>query len=256
MKKKLMTKKFWIKKTIIISIITIIGLISLNTFQHFIWKTTPLMWQKELTKEKEYVTIHKIDINNVKNVLKNDYYNSLISSNIKVKVIKNNFYNGDNYVLLFNKTNYINIILITIFYLLLIILIVRNIKKDLFLNLGLLATLLFNTALHIIYGNNSTYLYSLHFIYIFILLFGINLSHEKNNKLKKVIKVFLTIFLIAEVIINSYYFTKLIKIVSKILTANIFVEKLGLLKTILLEGILVLIILFIIKFLLQIKKKI
>ena len=252
----LITKKINIKKTIIISIITIIGLISLNTFQHFIWKTTPLMWQKELTKEKEYVTIHKIDINNVKNVLKNDYYNSLISSNIKVKVIKNNFYNGDNYVLLFNKTNYINIILITIFYLLLIILIVRNIKKDLFLNLGLLATLLFNTALHIIYGNNSTYLYSLHFIYIFILLFGINLSHEKNNKLKKEIKVFLPIFLIAEVIINSYYFTKLIKIVSKILTANIFVEKLGLLKTILLEGILVLIILFIIKFLLQIKKKI
>lgn len=250
------TKKINLKKTIIISIITIIGLVSLNTFQHFIWKTTPLMWQKELTKEKDYVTIKKTNIDSIKNVVKNDYYNSLIASNIKVKVIKNNFYDGENYVLTFSKTNYINIFLITIFYLLLIILIVRNIKKDLFLNLGLLATLLFNTGLHIIYGNNSTYLYSLHFIYIFILLFGINLSYENNNRIKNIAKVFLPLFFIIETIINSYYFAKLVQIVSKILTANVFVEKLGLLKTVLIEGIIVLAILYSIMTLLKIKKMI
>lgn len=250
------TKKINLKKTIIISIITIIGLVSLNTFQHFIWKTTPLMWQKELTKEKDYVTIKKTSVDSIKNVVKNDYYNSLIASNIKVKVIKNNFYNGENYILTFPKTNYVNIFLITIFYLLLIILIVRNIKKDLFLNLGLFATLLFNTGLHIIYGNNSTYLYSLHFIYIFILLFGINLSYEKSDRIKSISKIFLPLFFIIETIINSYYFAKLVQIVSKILTANVFIEKLGLLKTVLIEGIIVLVIFYSIMTLFKIKKMI
>ena len=250
------TKKINLKKAILLSLVTIIGLVSLNTLQHFVWKSTPLMWQKELTDEKEYVTINKTNIDSIKNVVKNDYYNSLIASNIKVKVIKNNFYDGENYMLTFPKTNYINVFLITIFYLLLIILIVRNIKKDLFLNLGLLATLLFNTGLHIVYGNNSTYLYSLHFVYIFILLFGINLSHEQNDKLKKVIKKFLPIFLIIETVINSYYFTKIVQIVSKILTPNIFVEKIGLFKTALTEGMIVLVVLYSIMILFKIKKKI
>ena len=250
------TKKINLKKTIIISLITIVGLMSLNTIQHYIWKTTPLIWQKELTNEKEYVTVRKTNIDSVKNVIKNDYYNSLIASNIRVKVIKNNFYNGENYVLTFSKTNYVNIFLITIFYLLLILLIVRNIKKDLFLNLGLLATLFFNTILHIVYGNNSTYLYSLHFIYIFILLFGINLSYEKSEKIKKIVKLFLPVFLIIQLIINSYYYIKLINIISGILKANIFVEKIGLLKTILIEGIIVLIMFFSIMTILKVKKMI
>ena len=214
------------------------------------------MWQKELTKEKDYVTIKKTSVDSIKNVVKNDYYNSLIASNIKVKVIKNNFYNGENYILTFPKTNYVNIFLITLFYLLLIILIVRNIKKDLFLNLGLFATLLFNTGLHIIYGNNSTYLYSLHFIYIFILLFGINLSYEKSDRIKSISKIFLPLFFIIETIINSYYFAKLVQIVSKILTANVFIEKLGLLKTVLIEGIIVLVIFYSIMTLFKIKKMI
>ena len=250
------TKKINLKKAILLSLVTIIGLVSLNTLQHFVWKSTPLMWQKELTDEKEYVTINKTNIDSIKNVVKNDYYNSLIASNIKVKVIKNNFYNGENYILTFPKTNYVNIFLITLFYLLLIILIVRNIKKDLFLNLGLFATLLFNTGLHIIYGNNSTYLYSLHFIYIFILLFGINLSYEKSDRIKSISKIFLPLFFIIETIINSYYFAKLVQIVSKILTANVFIEKLGLLKTVLIEGIIVLVIFYSIMTLFKIKKMI
>ena len=44
---------------------------SLNTIQHYIWKTTPLIWQKELTNEKEYVTVRKTNIDSVKNVIKN-----------------------------------------------------------------------------------------------------------------------------------------------------------------------------------------
>ena len=42
------TKKINLKKAILLSLVTIIGLVSLNTLQHFVWKSTPLMWQKEL----------------------------------------------------------------------------------------------------------------------------------------------------------------------------------------------------------------
>ncbi len=152
------TKKIDIKKTIIVSIVTVLGLLSLNIIQHFIWRSAPLFWQKEIKSETDYVSYKSIGIKNLNNVVKNNYYNSLISNNVEVKVSKKFFYMGDNYVLTFNNTNYLSIFIISILYIFTIILIIRNIKKDLFLNLGLLATLLFNTVLHILYGNNSTYL--------------------------------------------------------------------------------------------------
>lgn len=236
------TKKIDIKKTIIISIVTVLGLLSLNIIQHFIWRSAPLFWQKEIKSETDYVSYKSIGIKNLNNVVKNNYYNSLISNNVEVKVSKKFFYMGDNYVLTFNNTNYLSIFIISILYIFTIILIIRNIKKDLFLNLGLLATLLFNTVLHILYGNNSTYLYSLHFIYLIILLLGINLSYEKNIKLKKIINIFLVIFLLFEICINTYYFQKIIKMINEIVKSNVLVQKFGLLKTIGIELILVLLV--------------
>lgn len=238
------TKKINLKKSIIISLITVIGLISLNTFQHFIWRSAPMFWQKEITSEATYVSNNSIGIKNITNVVKNNYYNSLISNDLKIKVSKRYFYMGDNYILTFNNTNYLSVFLVSILYILLIVLLIRNIRKDLYLNLGLLAVLLFNTALHIVYGNNSTYLYSLHFIYLIILLLGINLSHEENNKLKKCTIIYLLIFLCFQIFINSYYFVKVIKMINEIVKSNILVEKFGLLKTVGIELILVLLVAF------------
>ena len=120
------TKKIDIKKTIIISIVTVLGLLSLNIIQHFIWRSAPLFWQKEIKSETDYVSYKSIGIKNLNNVVKNNYYNSLISNNVEVKVSKKFFYMGDNYVLTFNNTNYLSIFIISILYIFTIILIIRN----------------------------------------------------------------------------------------------------------------------------------
>ena len=233
------TKKINIKKSIIVLLVTVLSIGLLNSFQHFIWKTTPLLWEKEITKEEKYISLTTIGFENIKNVVKNDYYNSLLSSDMRIKVINNFEFHENNYVLVFKDLNYINIIIISIFYILLILLIIRNIKKELFLNLGLLAVLAFNTLLHIIYGNDSSFLYSLHFIYPVILLYGINLIKENNTKLKKIINTFLLIFLFIQLIINSFFFIKILKIIRDILKHNYIIEKYGLLKTIIIESVII-----------------
>ena len=239
-----LNKNLSIKKIIVISIITIVSILSLNVFQHEIWKSAPLMWKSNIKSEKQYTNKNNIKLQNIENVIKNDYYNSILSSNFKIKVIKNNFYSGDNYVITFNKTNIINIILISMLYIITIILIVRNYKKNKLLNLGLLATLLFNTSLHIIYGNNSTFIYCLHFLYVIILLLGINLISETNKNIKKYTNIFLIVFLIFQIINNCIFFRKVLLIVKDILDGNILVNKLGLSFTIIIEAILIFIIIF------------
>ena len=215
------SKKIDIKKAVIISLITGISLLTLNIFQHFVWRSAPTIWQKEIKNETTYMSKDSIGVKNITNVVKNNYYNSLISNNVSLKVTKKYFYKGDNYVLQFSSVNYLSIILVSILYILTIFLLVRNIK---------------------LYGNNSTFLYSLHFIYIIILLLGINLSNEKNPKFKKIINIFLIVFLFFQVIINSYYFYIIIKYIKSIIKSNILVEKFGLLKTVGIETILVLLV--------------
>ena len=230
-------KKINLKKAIVISLITIISLLSVNFIQHIVWRSAPLLINKTIKNEKDFVDKQNIITTNIKNVVKNDYYNSIISSNVKIKVNKKFFYTTENFILGFKNMPILNIILISIFYLIIILLLIRNFKKSILINIGLLSTILFNTCLHIIYGNNNTFLYSIHFLYQIILLLGINLLKEDNKSLKKKINIFLIVFIIFEIIFNTKTYLNIIKKSEEVLPKAFMCLKLGLTKAILLEVI-------------------
>ena len=250
------TKKLKIKNIMIIGVITIALVLGLNITQKLIWHNAPVLWNLSVSNEQTFVSKQSFGKNNFKEVIINDYYNSIISNDIHMKLSYGNFYNGQNYYLAFNNVNIINFILLSAFYILLIFLVARNFKKRKILNSALLLSLLFNTVLHLFYGNNSTYLYSLHFLYSIILLLGINLHLEDNSKLKKYTSIFLYIFLGLEVIINNVIFIKVLNYVKGVLKGNYLVTNLGLLNTILLELLIIVVITIIIYLIVQIYKKI
>ena len=115
--------------------------------------------------------------------------------------------------------------LLIIFYIFTGILYIKNFKRNKTINIGLTLSIAFNTILHLVYGNNESFLYSLHFLYLIILLFGINYQTEKNSTIKKSINIFLPIFLIVEVINNNYIFIKIISYVQKIIKKKIIKKR-------------------------------
>lgn len=235
-------KKINIKKSIILIISPLVLLVGLSYFQKIVWQNTPIILQTNIRSEKNNYSKTIIDKNNILNVVENDYMNSLISSNPKLKIDYGITFNNLNYRLEFTKSNIIKTLLLAVFYLLLIFLIIKNFSKNKALNIALILSLGFNSCLHIIYGNDGTFLYSMHFLYLIILLLGVNLSVEKNDKIKKLSTIFLALFIIIELLINTNVFIKIINIIKDILNTNYLVSNLGLLYTTIIE---ILIILFI-----------
>ena len=238
-----LTKKLKIKNILIIGVITITLVLGLNITQKLIWHNTPVLWNIRFSNEQTFINKQTFGKENIKQVLVNDYYNSWISNNIHMELSYGNFYNGQNYYIKFNNMNIFNFLIITIFYITLLFLVVRNIKKKKILNIGLILALLFNTILHLFYGNNSTFLYSLHFNYLIILLFGINLHLESNNKIKTFSSIYSLLFLISEMITNQYIFIKVLNYVKGVINSNYLLFSFGSTVTILLE---ILIIIFVI----------
>lgn len=222
----LINKKLNIKETIKIVLITLLISISLNITQRLIWNNAPVIIKTNIIEENNAYG-NKLNITNIKNVLENDYYNSIISSDINLKILFGEHYTGTNYQINFKDLNIINQTLITILFITIILLIIRNYTKNKLLNNILLLTILFNTTLHIIYGNDSTFLYSLHFIYLFILTLGLNLHLEDNKKLKKIINIYLIIFTIIEIIINTTIYIKVLNITNKVLEKTYFLNNIG-----------------------------
>jgi len=248
-------KKINIKKIAILGVVTLTLVIGLNLTQKIVWRNAPVLWNLSMSNEQNYVREESFGKNNIKEVLVNDYYNSWISSNVHMELSYGNYYNGQNYFITFNDVNSINFILISSFYILLILLVARNFKKNKVINSVLLAALGFNTVLHLFYGNNSTFLYSLHFLYIILLLFGINYHKEENKKWKSFTNIFLYIFLLGEILINSTIFIKVLRYVKDVLNSNYLVANLGFIPTMLLEfAILVFVTILVILFMVLIKK--
>ena len=226
----LINKKINIKNSILVVLVTLISLLGLSLVQKLIWPGTPLVFKNSISSE---ITSYSKEVG-IKNVIKNDYYNSLISSNVKLKMTFGSAYNAWNYVIDFIGMNIFNILVISILYILLIVLLFRNYTKNKFINTNLLLILLFNTVLHTIYGNNTTFLYSLHFLYPIILLLGINLNSEKSN-LKKYIKYYLYFFVAVQFITNNYIFIKVFSLARKVLNESYIMANIGAFNTILLE---------------------
>lgn len=252
----LISKKVKLKELIIIGLCSIIGVLSLNITQKIVWNNTPFMWKTNVISEGNDFSVKTLGLNNIINVGKYDYYNSLISEDVKMTISYGSKYNSQNYVIAFNHINYLNLIVITIFYLISLFFIIRNFKKNKLLNLGLLLSLGFNTALHLFYGNNGAFLYSLHFLYLIILLFGINLSNEENKTYKKYAYYFLYIFFLIEFITNNIIFVKILLFIKETLSTNYLLANFGLLFTPLIELMIMLLVTIIIFFGIWLVKKI
>ena len=235
-------KKINIKDSIKVVLITILCLFGFNMIQKVIWPSAPLVFKNSVIGEAK--TYSKSI--GIKNVLKNDYYNSLIGSNIDLIMTYGDTYNNRNIMINFINTNIFNILIISILYSILVFLIIRNFKKNKFINISLLLILLFNTLLHIVYGNDSTFLYSLHFLYLIILLLGININLEKSTKIKKYINIFLIVFLIIQILTNNYLYLKTFNYSRKILNSSYIMSNIGAFNTILLEILIISIILILI----------
>ena len=223
------SKRLSFLKSFKIVFITLSIALVLNIIQSIIWPYTPNIFNSKISNEKSYIN-YNIKVKNIKNVLKNDYIYSLIGTNVKVKVNGGYLYEGDNYVIDFKNNTIVNIVLIVTFYLLLILLVIRNVNYELHINLALGLSLLYNTLLHLVYGNSGTFLYSMHFLYLIILLLGINLLKEKSIVLKKVATIFLFVFIIFEIFNNLIVFNKIIIIVKEILNNLYLYKYLGIIK--------------------------
>lgn len=235
-------KKLNIKNIFIIGIITIGLVLGLNITQRLIWHNASVVWNISMSNEQNFVNENKFGKNNFKNVLVNDYYNSWISNDIEMSFQYGNKYNGQNFIIRHQNMNLLNFLIISSFYILLIFLIARNFKKKKMQNIGLLMALAFNTILHLVYGNESAFLYSLHFNYILLLLMGINLHQEENKMWKKISIIFLCVFAGKEIITNNIIFIKVLNYVKDVINTNYLVANLGLPITIVLEILILLII--------------
>ena len=220
-------KKISLNKALSIIFFTIVLAISISAVQCILWHNTKPLILNNFNEEKNFSHI-SITPSKIINVLKNDYYYSIIGNDMHVESNNGQGYRGDNYVITFNENyNVITFGIINIFYILFLAVLFRNYKKNLFANLCLTSAILFNTVLHIFYGNELPFLYSMHFLYLFYLGFGINLMYEKNKILLNITKWYLVVLLIFEVIFNNHFFVKVIKIVKTILPCNYYVANFG-----------------------------
>ena len=236
-------KKINLKKSILIVLFSILIILGLNSIQKIVWHNPPFLIKSNIIHERGRFRNKNVSfISKVNNVVKNDFSNSIIANKSIIKVVAGTEFNGANYVLNFSKTNIIKIIFMLCFYSLMTIIVIRNYKKNLFINSSLLLALAFNFLLHLLYGNECTFLYSLHFVYLIYLLYGINLSKEENKTLKKISYIFLSILLIVQVIINSICFTGVLNNIGKVLNKTYFITNYGTIKTIIFELITIVII--------------
>ena len=249
-------KKVDLKKSIIITIAIIVSVFGLNIAQKLIWNNTPFFWKTSMGEEATAYGDSRITLNSIKNVIKNDYSDSIISSNIHMDIKYGTVFNNQNYSIAFNSTSILNIIVLLVFYVSSIVLLIRNFKKNKLLNIGLLLALTFNSLLHIIYGNDGAFLYSLHFLYLIVLLFGVNYLSEDNKNLKKYLNIFIIIFLLIEIITNNYIFIKVLAFVRDNIAKNYLMANLGPTVTILLEIFAIVLISSIIYLLINIIKKV
>ncbi len=213
------SRKVKLKKLLLINILVVLFFILGSYFQNLIWHNTPIITNiNQNTQEEKMYTELSFNISKLRNVVKNCYYNAIISPDLALG------YNKDmNNMIVLQKMSNANKIILTMFYLLLIVLILSKIRQNFFMNFGIILTLFFNTLLHIVYGNNDCFLYSMHFLYLIFILFGINISKETKNNKSSII-MFIDLLLIFEIFFNIKAFLKVINFTSIVYEANYYAQ--------------------------------
>ncbi len=210
----LISRKLKFKNIFLINVLVIISAVILSFVQNIAWNNTSLIYDlnSNYTEEQNYMDFN-INFDKFKNVVKNSYINSFVSSNIELN--KNT---PDGAVMSFGKTSTLSIILAFTFYLIILIYLIKNFKKNKCINIALILALIFNTTLHMIYGENS-FLYSCHFMYLIFILFFVN--YKEKTKVNKILTPILILILIGEILNNLYIFKKILRIENLVLTPNV-----------------------------------
>lgn len=232
----LLAKKLKLKKIVLANLIVMAMFIGLSCFQHIVWQNTPVALKvRNLQSETEFSDFD-ISPQKIKNVTRDCIYNSILSSDLKMSVLFEGF--GGKKIQ-FQEMGLTNKVVITIFLSIGVILFVKNFRKNLMFNVGLILTLIYNLLLHTLYGNTAPFLYSMHFTYLIFLIFGINCLSEKNKHIKNGVNIILGILLIFEIIINCKGFLQVLNIVKDNLNGNFYISNFGIIKTIIITLIVI-----------------
>lgn len=213
----LLSKKIKFTKLLKINVLVIVLTVILSFFQNIVWNNTTIIYEfnDNFSEEQNYINFD-LNFNKVKEVIKNGYMNSLVSSDITLEYHKN-----DGNVLTFDETSIITIVVFCILYGIILYFLIKNFKKNIWLNIGIILALCFNTCLHLFYGTN-TFLYSCHFLYLPFMLFFINYNDFKGKKIQKILFSALIIIFAGEFIINLYHLKDVITYVGSLLPHNYF----------------------------------
>lgn len=213
----LISKTMNLKKLVLINISVGICFMVLDIFQKLIWHNTPLLFGS-VGEEKLYMNFN-FTFSAIKNVISSCFFNSIISSKIFLSTD-----NLTNPMLKHETPQWWTLALLCAFFILIGYFLFKNKKKNLYFNIGLILSLAFNFTLHLIYGNSSPFLYSLHFVYLIFLLFGVNYSFKNNRKFRKFILFLISLIILFECIFNGISFVRILHITSNYLKPNFYAK--------------------------------
>ena len=218
----LLSKKINFKKVLLINVLIIIIAVGLSFLQNLVWGNTSLIYEFDTNYDEEQkYTDYNVNFDKVKDVVKDIYINSLVSSEVSLES------NGGSYnIITFGETRICSIIVFAAFYGLIIYFLVKNFKKNLLLNIGVILAFIFNTGLHLFYGSQP-FLYSCHFLYLSFILLFINYKPFKQEKYNKILDICLLIILLVEIVVNFISFRSVLSFVRMVLPATYFRRVLG-----------------------------
>lgn len=210
-------KKEAVKLFFKINIINVIIIIVLCGFQRFIWTDCPFFWTSIIEgicghgyEETQYMD-WSFTFSKTVTWIKQIAFAPLLSSDVYLRNPKENYH-----PILFSDYALPVKLLLVSFYLLSVgciffALIKRlkkfDLKKDGYM-IAFLVSYVGNLVLHYFYGYNECFMYSPHYLFYFLIIFGISLESIVNKKVKKNITLGLLLFCVVEFINNLSYFFK------------------------------------------------
>lgn len=249
----LIAKKIKFSKLVLVNVIVISLFLILYLFQFCVWRNTPLVPNLNtiISNETKFMN-WQIGKDNFKNVIKNDIYNSIISTKLYVGILENT----NIQIIQFQTIDIINKIVITAFLGFIAIFTIKNFKKNLPINIGIILCLAFNVVLHLIYGNNECFLYSQHFVYLIFLLFGINCLCEENKRIKLSTLIFTILLFLFEVILNGRSFLQILEMLTTYAVPNYYALNFEFYKLAVITGIIAVFLIVVLSFILYFTKKV
>ena len=213
----LFSKKISLKKILFVNILVVVLTIGLSYVQNLVWSNTTLIYESEDNyKEEEKYTDYNVTLDKIKDVFKDVYINSLVASKLSVETSESN-----SYMITFGETRVLSVFAFIVFYGLVLYFVIRNFRKNLWLNIGVILALSFNTCLHLVYGSQP-FLYSCHFLYLPFLLLFINYKPFKNERKNKILNYVLLMILLIEFTVNFIDFRFILSVAGNILHSNYF----------------------------------